>query len=150
MMRRLFIIFSVSFLIFPTMGQARSSLDLAIKGKGISIGDSPRFTGLRINFMDSRLEQINGVNLTIWRARERALRRAEINGIAKGIAFGGILNGAKPEEFSISIHNEAFRGLQIGLFNFTRRLKGVQIGLLNYAGNNPKFLRLLPVVNVHL
>lgn len=41
-------------------------------------------------------------------------------------------------------------GLQIGILNTTTHLKGVQIGLLNYAANNPKGLRLLPIVNLHL
>jgi hypothetical protein len=41
-------------------------------------------------------------------------------------------------------------GVQIGVLNWTRRLKGVQIGLINYVGNNPKYLRILPLVNVHL
>ena len=29
-------------------------------------------------------------------------------------------------------------------------LTGVQLGVLNYAANNPRGLRLLPLVNVHL
>ena len=41
------------------------------------------------------------------------------------------------------------RGLTIGLVNVARNLGGVQLGLLNYAGNNPRFLRLLPGLNVH-
>lgn len=42
------------------------------------------------------------------------------------------------------------RGLTVGVLNIARRLHGVQIGLVNYAGNNPRFLRLLPGINVHL
>ncbi|MFQ5629833.1 MAG: LA_2272 family surface repeat-containing protein [bacterium] len=38
----------------------------------------------------------------------------------------------------------------MGIFNFAKKLKGFQIGFLNYAGNNPKWLRLLPLMNVHL
>jgi hypothetical protein len=41
------------------------------------------------------------------------------------------------------------RGLTIGLFNMARDLGGVQVGLLNYAGNNPRFLRLLPGLNLN-
>ena len=41
------------------------------------------------------------------------------------------------------------RGLTIGLLNVARDLGGVQLGLLNYAGNNPRFLRLLPGLNAH-
>jgi len=41
-------------------------------------------------------------------------------------------------------------GLSIGLVNYTAELRGVQIGLLNYARNNPRWLRLLPFLNLHL
>jgi hypothetical protein len=40
------------------------------------------------------------------------------------------------------------RGLTIGLFNYATHLSGAQLGLLNYAGNNPRFLRLLPGLNL--
>ena len=46
--------------------------------------------------------------------------------------------------------NQSYTGLSIGLVNYTARLKRVQLGLANYAGNNPRWLRLLPLVNVHL
>jgi hypothetical protein len=40
-------------------------------------------------------------------------------------------------------------GLSIGLYNRTQELQGVQIGLLNHAGNNPRGLRNLPLINLH-
>ena len=42
------------------------SLDLTIGGTGISIGDSRRARGLRLNYRDGRLEQASGINATIW------------------------------------------------------------------------------------
>lgn len=41
-------------------------------------------------------------------------------------------------------------GLSISIFNRTKELHGIQFGLLNYAGNNPKVLKLLPIMNLHL
>jgi len=41
-------------------------------------------------------------------------------------------------------------GLQIGLINAAGLLHGVQIGILNYAGNNPSWARILPLVNLNL
>jgi hypothetical protein len=40
-------------------------------------------------------------------------------------------------------------GLSIALINQTDELHGVQLGLLNLAKNNPKGLRLLPLMNFH-
>lgn len=54
---------------------------------------------------------------------------------------------------SISAVND-IRGLQhgvtIGLVNVARELRGVQLGLINYAGNNPAWARVLPVLNANL
>jgi len=44
---------------------------------------------------------------------------------------------------------ESLTGVSIGILNYTRHLNGVQIGLLNYCRNNPRGLRLLPIINVH-
>jgi hypothetical protein len=41
-------------------------------------------------------------------------------------------------------------GITIGVFNYARRLRGLQIGVLNYAGNNPRGLRWLPILNANL
>jgi hypothetical protein len=45
--------------------------------------------------------------------------------------------------------NQMF-GLSFALYNRTDELHGIMFGLLNYAGNNPRGLRMLPFVNMHL
>lgn len=40
------------------------SLDLAIDNYGISFGNSENFSGIRLNFRDCGIGQINGINLT--------------------------------------------------------------------------------------
>ncbi len=56
------------------------------------------------------------------------------------------------QRFSLTLRkfNQKMSGISIGLLNTTSQLRGVQLGLLNYAGNNPRWLRLLPLVNLHL
>ena len=58
--------------------------------------------------------------------------------IFNGIAIAGYANINK------------MNGLTIALFNRTKELHGVQFGLINYAKNNPKGLRILPLINLHL
>lgn len=41
-------------------------------------------------------------------------------------------------------------GVSIGILNYADSLNGLQIGILNYCGNNPKGLKLLPLINLHL
>ena len=70
----------------------------------------------------------------------------EVTGITlagmNGIGFGN--------NFGIEKVSERYTGISLGILNYTQELKGVQVGLLNYAANNPKWARLLPIVNMHL
>jgi hypothetical protein len=75
----------------------------------------------------------------------------EVTGLSAGALNGLYIDRVDLEDFlHVRLANERFTGLSIGLVNYTARLKGVQLGLLNYAGNNPRWLRLLPLVNVHV
>lgn len=38
-------------------------------------------------------------------------------------------------------------GLAIGIVNYAFRVTGVQIGLINIVRDNPKYLKVLPVMN---
>ncbi|HUV35853.1 MAG TPA: hypothetical protein VMX58_02830, partial [Patescibacteria group bacterium] len=59
------------------------SLDLAVGGYGISLGNSKRFRGLRINAVDRDVENVIGVNVTLWRPDENP--DAVVHGIAVGL-----------------------------------------------------------------
>src|SRR5262245_51141722 len=68
--------------------ESRRSIDLTVGGVGISIGDSRRATGLRINFRDSRLDWVKGINATIWTPYRRG--HGDITGLSLGLpATGG-------------------------------------------------------------
>ena len=41
------------------------SLDIPVKGYGISFGNSKKFTGFRLNFRDRQVREINGINVTL-------------------------------------------------------------------------------------
>ena len=44
--------------------------NLAIDCNGVGFGNSSRFNGLRFNWSDSDLDEINGLNFTLWRPRD--------------------------------------------------------------------------------
>ena len=44
---------------------------------------------------------------------------------------------------------ENLTGISIAIFNRVKELHGLELGLINYAGNNPRGLRVLPLVNMH-
>ena len=78
---------------------AEASLDLTVRQCGISLGNSPRLTGIRINAVDDSVEAINGINLTLWNPGpnpEATLRGAALGLIGPkartidGVALGGL------------------------------------------------------------
>ncbi|MFI5246117.1 MAG: hypothetical protein ACHQQR_12870, partial [Gemmatimonadales bacterium] len=78
----------------------------------ISIGNYPSVNGLRLNFRDSDLERVNGVNITVWEPYEPA------SGTVTGMAIGLALTGAS------EIH-----GLATGIFGVSasRKLSGLTL-----------------------
>ncbi len=91
------------------------SFDLARNNSGVSFGNSKKFNGLRINFCDREVEKINGVNVTIWHARNN--KKAIVNGISLGLWAPGA---------------GYLRGIQIGGIGVTaeKELKGISLALL--------------------
>ena len=90
------------------------SIDLPVSTAGISIGNSAYFNGIRINFKDCGVGQINGLNVTFWQSRKTD--NAEVNGISLGLAPSAArLNGLN---------------LGIAALVSTRHSYGVNIGLL--------------------
>ncbi len=74
----------------------------------------------------------------------------DVTGISIGALNGVILEEINLEDFlKIRTVNRKHRGLAIGLVNYSADLQGVQIGLFNIAGNNRKWLRILPLINCH-
>ncbi len=105
------------------------AINLTVGDSGISFGDSRRVNGLRFNFRDRNLREVNGVNATIWSPYEPA--RGRINGVALGLPVTGgrrivglatgILGAGADDE----IVGVAFGPLGVGAGN---RLVGLSIG----------------------
>src|SRR6185295_9369328 len=106
---------------------SRRSLDIGVNGKGISFGDSRKWTGLRFNYRDSRLEEANGLNLTLWNPYEHGAGR--VNGLAIGLPITGA---------------SELKGLGVGLFGFgvEHRFTGIGIGGLGMGGGDMRGIML--------
>ena len=90
------------------------ALNLTIGNTGISFGNAPRINGLRFNWSDSGVEEINGLNFTLWKPSEKH-PSGDINGLAlglinpaadriRGIAFtpGAVLTGTSMEGLNLA------------------------------------------------
>ena len=109
------ILLAVWFLNFhiTEISQAQS-LDLALKGYGISFGNSKNFNGLRFNLRDSQLEEINGLNFTLWRTKDN--QSATVRGMSVGLS---------PE--AGNLHGLMLGALGVGA---DKQLEGISLGLL--------------------
>lgn len=94
------------------------SLDLGTGSTGISFGDSPRWNGIRINTVDRSVEQITGLNVTLWQAS------AEVGGTIDGLGIG--LWGPRADRL---------RGIHLGIAGPRAHdhVRGLGIGLLGVA-----------------
>jgi len=80
-MRR-YLVFLVIFLMVNVGNSFASSLDITYRGCGISFGNSKRMNGLRLNLVDRKVEEVNGINLTFWAPKGNP--DAKVNGFALG------------------------------------------------------------------
>ncbi len=81
-------------IILPFLVQAQS-LNIPTTHYGLSLGNSQKFTGVRINWSDRNVEQVTGLNLTLWRAKNN--EQAVVRGISLGMVMpeAGQLYGAQ-------------------------------------------------------
>lgn len=98
--------------------EPKRSLDLTISGTGISIGDSRRVRGIRLNYRDSRLERVDGLNATLWYPYEDG--EGDVNGIALGLPLTG---------------GRHIRGIALGVgVGATEKLSGIGAALIGLGG----------------
>ena len=102
---------------------AAGSLDLGVNGYGISFGNSDVWHGLRINLVDRDVEQVTGLNVSLWRPDGNEDAHFE------GITFG--LLGPEAER----ITGLGIGGLGIGVDRLDGiALAGIGIGAERVSG----------------
>jgi hypothetical protein len=103
----------------PPRRSGHFHIGLTIHDYGISFGNAPRVTGIRINVQDADLERVNGVNVTLWKPRDPIT--GTINGIQAGIVPG----------------SEAVNGIAVGVAGVVteRRARWVTVGGLGAVSN---------------
>lgn len=115
-------------LAIPALAPAQS-LDLMVDDVGISIGDSRRVTGIRLNYRDRRMEKVVGVNVTLWTPYET--NRGIVRGLALGLPATGAsrIDGVAAGIFGLgalqSIHGLALGGIGLGAGT---DIEGIAIG----------------------
>ena len=99
-------------------GQHGTSLTLGVGNNGICFGNSPRHNGLRFNWSDADIEEINGLNFTLWRPGE------PLSGTINGVSFGVVASGAN------DLNGLSFGGLAV---MGRKTITGVSLGGLAFV-----------------
>jgi len=94
---------------------------ISLSTAGIA-GEDVKINGVNLSGLNTLTGKTNGLS---------ASTLININGVVNGVSIGGLINNTIQT-----------KGLQIGIFNITKRLRGIQIGLWNV---NEK--RKLPIIN---
>ena len=97
--------------LLPAAALGAQGLDLTVNHVGLAIGNIPRVTGVRLNFRDSRLEYVHGVNATIWHSY------GDPTGEVKGLALGVPLT----ELFSFDADPEKLDAMYKPLVDYCRK-----------------------------
>jgi hypothetical protein len=129
-----------------TMAESENSVISGISISGLCVGAEKAINGLAIGGLAAISNvSINGAALSLaYVGCGNNFKGVGVTGgylesdIFKGLAIAGY---AKTNQM---------HGLSIALFNRTKELHGIQLGLVNYTENNPKGLRILPFINLHL
>jgi len=129
-----------------TMADGDKSVISGVAISGIGIGAHKAINGLVVGGLAVGTDgDINGV--------ASSLACISCGKNFQGIAVtGGYLESEMFKGVAIAGYAKTnqMHGLSIALYNSTKELHGIQFGLMNYAENNPKGLRMLPFINLHL
>ncbi len=98
---------------------------------GIGIG-APVVKGIAISAIAAGGDQLQGITVA------GAWVRVGEDGSSRGLTCAAF-NQIKGRQ----------NGLSLGVVNYAGSLYGIQIGLINIVRDNPKFLRILPLLNFH-
>lgn len=128
-----------------TMADGDNSVISGIVVSGLGIGARNAINGLAVGGVAIGTDgKINGIACSL--AYISATKN--FNGLA--VTFG-YLESEIYKGLAIAGYSKTnqMNGLSFSLFNRTKELHGVQLGIINYAENNPKWLRIMPLINFH-
>lgn len=116
------------------------------KQNGIALSgilqQSDKINGVAISGLNISSNDINGIALSgLVCITDSTMNGVEISTLfSRAETVNGIIIG-------LITKTGHTRGLQLGLINRARTMHGLQIGLINQIQQNPKWLRVLPIIN---
>ena len=125
------------------LGAGRRLAGINISGFGAGAGQ--RLTGLTICGFAAGSTEVLGLTIGGFAVGGEFLKGIHLAGGMVHVVRGGQMVGFAASPFNYFRGSQ--NGLAIGIVNYAFRVKGVQIGLINFVRDNPKYLKVLPVMN---
>jgi hypothetical protein len=125
------------------------------------IGDFENLNGIGISgLVNTSSNVINGLSIAGLDITGNCVNGVMSSGLVcivdstlNGFAISGIFSKAETNNgvlASLVTRSKATHGIQIGLVNSTDLLQGIQFGLINIVKQNPRWCRVMPVLNFHI
>ncbi len=113
----------------------------------VGIGAGESLTGINVAGLGMGSKKISGINVAL------AIGGQQVSGITVAPVFLKVegtdssMNGISLS--AVNAVQGTQNGLSIGVVNTTNKLRGIQLGIINIVKDNPKGLRVLPIINMH-
>jgi hypothetical protein len=114
---------------------------------GFGVGCGGELKGITIGGLGAGAPIVKGLTIAGIAAGGQ-----EVKGITIALGMIKVGNEGNLKGFSASAFNQIKgkqTGVSLGIVNYARQLNGFQFGLINYVRDNPKYLRILPILNFH-
>jgi hypothetical protein len=133
-------------------------LSLTVNGWGLALGNVPRVNGVRINWRDHYLEEVNGLNITLWHPIDlpKDAPGGTVNGVSlglfapaadrlNGINIGGVAVLARDRLWGVNlggvgaVSEGTLTGLNFGTLAVVgeHSVTGISLGGLAVVGQGP-------------
>lgn len=137
----------ISFALSRMNGLAFSGISMHLeKQNGVALSgilqQSDKINGISLSGLDISSNDINGIAVSgLVCITDSTMNGVEISSVfSRAETVNGLIIG-------LITKTGKTRGLQLGLVNRARSMHGFQIGLINQIQQNPKWLRVLPIIN---
>ena len=127
------------------MGAGENLTGINITGLGMGAGS--KLKGLSLTGLGAGAPKVSGITIAGIGSGGIELKGLFISGAIVKVIDDGQLTG-----FDASAFNQikgTQNGVSLGIVNYTYKLNGFQFGLINIVRDNPKYLRILPLINWH-
>lgn len=124
-------------------GAAKRMKGIFLGGLGVGSGES--LTGIAVGGLGAGAPSITGIVIGGIGVGGAEIRGATFSLGRVKLEEDGYFRGLTVSPFNQILGTQ--RGLSLGIYNYARELHGLQLGLINYVRDNPKYLRVLPILN---